>query len=296
MLLLAQASKVGSLVIQGRWAEATELACAVLNSSNAQPRARCNALAPLGLIRARRGEHDARAALDEARDLLGTMPGLPQLCPVAAARAEAAWLVGDMEAVRREASDAFDLAVRQADPWGIGELGFWMWRAGAIDSPPPGAARPYALQIAGDWAATAAEWDKLACPYEGAMARAEQRDEGALRAALQTLDALGARPAVDMVRSRLRSLGVHRIPRGPRPSTRANPARLTRREDEVLEMVAGGLRNSEIATRLHLSAKTVDHHVGAILGKLGVRSRAEAVSEAERLGLATQYGERAGPT
>jgi DNA-binding NarL/FixJ family response regulator len=53
----------------------------------------------------------------------------------------------------------------------------------------------------------------------------------------------------------------------------------------VLGLLAEGLRNAQIAERLVLSGKTVDHHVSAVLRKLDVRSRAEASAEAARLGL-----------
>ena len=76
--------------------------------------------------------------------------------------------------------------------------------------------------------------------------------------------------------------------RAGRPATKANPANLTRRESEVLTLVAQGLRNAEIAERLVVSERTIDHHVGSILRKLGVRSRVEATAKAVRLGLADE--------
>jgi DNA-binding NarL/FixJ family response regulator len=74
--------------------------------------------------------------------------------------------------------------------------------------------------------------------------------------------------------------------------TRRNPGRLTPRESEVLGLVTQGLRNAEIADRLVLSERTVDHHVAAILRKLDARTRAEASVKAVRLGLAGQDGQR----
>jgi DNA-binding NarL/FixJ family response regulator len=75
------------------------------------------------------------------------------------------------------------------------------------------------------------------------------------------------------------------VPRGPRPKTSANPAGLTARELEVLELLAEGLPNAEIAERLVVSPRTVDHHVSAILRKLDVRTRGEAGAQAARRGL-----------
>jgi DNA-binding NarL/FixJ family response regulator len=116
------------------------------------------------------------------------------------------------------------------------------------------------------------------------MALAGSDDAASVWEALSGLDELGARAAWDRVARRLGELG-EAVPRGPRRATRANPAGLTPREVEVLVLVREGLRDVEIADRLVVSPRTVGHHVSAILAKLGVRSRIEAATAADRLGI-----------
>jgi DNA-binding CsgD family transcriptional regulator len=96
------------------------------------------------------------------------------------------------------------------------------------------------------------------------------------------IDALAAER---VARRRMRDLGIKSIPSGARSTTRDNPAGLTRREREVLGLICDGHPNDEISRRLFISAKAVDHHVSAVLGKLGVSSRSVAAGEAARLGL-----------
>jgi DNA-binding NarL/FixJ family response regulator len=118
-----------------------------------------------------------------------------------------------------------------------------------------------------------------------ARALAPDGEDVALRGAGEELLALGARPAAAVVARALRERGARGVPRGPRPRTRDNPAGLTARELEVVGLLIEGLRNAEIAERLVVSQKTVDHHVSAVLRKLGARSRGEASTIALRMGI-----------
>jgi DNA-binding CsgD family transcriptional regulator/tetratricopeptide (TPR) repeat protein len=284
-----------SHLYQGRWPEAAEVARAVLHHPSPTTISRIMALLALGRLGTRRGDREAAAILDESLALAAPTRTLQRLGSVHAARAEAAWTAGDVEACRAEARATYDLAVHHRHPWHTGELFYWRRLAEdpelAGRTPPPWTAEPWAHQIAGDWVRAAKCWQDLSCPYEAARALAEGDDEVALKQALQTFERLGARPMAARLSRRLRRLGARGIPRGPRAATRANPANLTSRQIDVLVLITLGLRNAEIAERLILSPKTVDHHVSAVLAKLGVHTRTEAAHEALRLGYAPQHGE-----
>jgi DNA-binding CsgD family transcriptional regulator/tetratricopeptide (TPR) repeat protein len=271
---------------RGRWDEAVEAASLVIRDPRTTPVPYIWALSALGLVRARRGDPDVWPPLEEAWTLAEPTGELQRIEPPAGARAEALWLGGRNEAVAEATEAALGLAVKRRASWVIGELAYWRWRAGIEEELPIGAAEPYAAQIAGDWVGAEKLWTGLASPYEAALALADADDEDSLRRALDELQQLGARAAAAIVARRLRELGIRGVARGPRPATRKNPAGLTAREFEVLELVTEGLRNAQIAERLFLSTKTVDHHVSAILRKLDVRTRGEASAQAARLGLA----------
>ena len=279
---------------QGRWTEAGDLANAVIAEPNLAAVSRIMALVALGRVRARRGDPGAVEALDEALELASRTETLQRLAPVRAARAELAWLTRDRERVATEARAAHDLALRHRHRWHVGEFLYWCKLAGDRVLVPKWAARPFALQVAGDWKELAAEWSRLGCPYEEARALAEGNLAAQVRA-LELLEKLGAAPAALLLRQCMRAAGVRSIPRGRRASTRNNPFGLTSRELETLGGIARGLSNRSIAVELGISAKTVDHHVSAILAKLGATSRGEAARIAHGQRLIAQHREGAGP-
>jgi class 3 adenylate cyclase/tetratricopeptide (TPR) repeat protein len=202
---------------RGRWSEAVDSATFVFQKPVISTFPRILAFVVLGLARARRGERDAHAPLDDALELAEPTRELPRIAPVASARAEAAWLAGDREGVDRATYGALELALRRRAAWPIGELAYWRWRAGLDSDVPHGAAQPYAVQMSGDWARAATLWTEIGCPYEAALALADADEEDALRRSLDQLQGLGARPAAAIVSRRLRERGVRGLPLGPHP-------------------------------------------------------------------------------
>lgn len=272
----------------GQWAEAAEDAAAIIAHPRAAPVSRIPALAVLGLVRARRGDPDSERLLAAAHGLALPSGELQRIGFTASARAEAAWLQGRPEAALEDLRTALDLAPKGANAWIRGEIFDWLRRCGAPEAAavaPTDLPQPFALQLQGDWRKAARYWEQAGCPYRRALALAEAAAEDALRQGLALCETLGAAPLAGIVRRKLRAQGVRGIARGAQERTRQNPNGLTRSELKVLELLAQGRRNAEIARRLFVSEKTVGHHVSAILAKLDVRSRGEAAAAAGRLGL-----------
>jgi DNA-binding CsgD family transcriptional regulator len=194
------------------------------------------------------------------------------------------WLRGEPHRAAREAERA-DEAEVGSDGWQRGEIAVWLRRTGSPRPPRGELAGPYRLQVAGQWAEAARAWDDLGCPYEAALALYDAGDEAALRQALELFTGLAAPAAAQLTRHKMRALGIRSIPAGPRTATRADPLGLTSREREVLELICAGHSNAEIAAKLALSTRTVDHHVSAVLAKLGAPTRGAATAHAARLGL-----------
>ena len=268
----------------GRWDEVASLSAELLARGGPSPVIRLCPLNRLGTLRARRGEPEAWTYFDEAihyADAAGEPQGI---VPIRLHRAEACWLDGNTGGAVREAELADDAAA-DSDSWDRGMVAVWLRRTGSARPPRGRLAAPYQAEIDGQFADAARQWTELGCPYEAAMARLGAADEGSLRTALQIFTDLGAAATARLTRQVMRGRGIRSIPAGPRATTRDHPLGLTRREQEVLGLICAGHTNAEIAEQLFISAKTVDHHVSAVLAKLGAPDRNTAAAQAARLGL-----------
>ena len=253
---------------QGRTEEAAKL----LSGLEDEPAA----FATIVRLHLERGEHDlAQAMLDRRPD--------PSDDPeVLALRAELALATGELEEAARAAERLSERArqLARADLEAVAAL-----LTGRVAA--AGAARAEAEHHLEDAVARFAAID---FPLEEGRARlALARVQAAAgspfalasaRAARDVFERLGARKDADRAGGLLRELGV-----AGRVVTRGERDHLTARELEVLSLIAAGLSNAQIADRLVIAPKTAEHHVGNVLAKLGVRSRAEAAAHAVREGL-----------
>ena len=240
----------------------------------------------LAELAVRRGDPDASERLADlaARAVRASEP--QRLAPVVELETEWALTTGEPMPLER-----FELLLDDLPPaggligWGAVRVAAWAAVAGIpVELEPPPRSAPHAAMLRGDWRGAAAAFGEVGWSYDRALMLSLLDDEEALLEAIGIAQALGAAPLTQRVARRLRDLGI-RVPQGPRESTRVNPAGLTARQLEVLSLLADGLTNAEIADRLVVSPRTAEHHVAAVLRKLGATSRQEAARRASELEL-----------
>lgn len=232
----------------------------------------------------RRGDAEALDLLAETRAVADQTLELQRIGPILELEMEWALTRGEPWPLRRY-QRVFDLIGADAGRTvGAGRLAGWGAVAGfdhVFEWPMP---KPHAAMYGKDWRAAAEAFGDAGWDHDRALMLSLLDDQTSLTEALDIARRLGASPLEQRVVTRMIGLGIA-VPHPPRASTLANPAGLTARQLEVLECLTQGLTNAEIAQRLFVSVRTVEHHVEAILAKLGVSTRREAAERYLELGL-----------
>jgi DNA-binding CsgD family transcriptional regulator len=241
----------------------------------------------LAELAVRRGDADAADRLADVAAQADRTGELQRIAPVLELATEWALTRGGplpVERFRRLVDDSRPRG--RLAGWSAARLAAWASLAGLeVDwEPPPPKSAPLAAMARRDWRAAAGAFGEVGWAYDRALMLSLLDDEEALAEALAIARRLGAGPLATHVAGRLRGLGL-RVPQPPRETTRTNPAGLTARQLEVVALLAEGLTNAEIAERLVVSPRTAEHHVAAVLTKLGATTRREAARRASELRL-----------
>ncbi len=268
----------------GRWKEAYHIAETLLKNENQTPVIRIIVLVIAASIKMRRGEEDALRLLMDAKSIASQSMESQRILPVLSAILEYEWITGSM-VIDNEFLDAVKAKVVSSDTvYGNGEFVFWLKKARKQKLAVKKMEENYNTDNPTSMLNAAAFWERAGSPYQQALILFETNDENK-REAIAIVQRLGATAVYERMKFEMRRSGIKNIPRGIRKTTQSNPEFLTDRELEVLRLLQEGLHNKEIAARLFISAKTVDHHISAILYKLEVNSRTKAVHAAEKLGI-----------
>jgi DNA-binding CsgD family transcriptional regulator/tetratricopeptide (TPR) repeat protein len=266
----------------GDWDEAEGVALSESERGFAVPQLVANTV--LAELAVRRGDADAAERLADLATQADRAGDLQRRAPVLELEIERALLTGaplPTELITKLVDEI--KATGRRIGWGA-RIAAWAAVAGIeveLDEPLP---EPHAAMRRQDWRAAADAFGEVGWEYDRALLLSLLDDEASLAEAIEIARSLGAEPLTKRVARRLRALGF-RVPPGPREKTRAHPAGLTARQVEVLALLVDGLTNAEIAQRLVVSPRTAEHHVAAVLTKLGATTRREAARRASELRL-----------
>jgi DNA-binding CsgD family transcriptional regulator len=268
----------------GDWDKAYSIADSLLKGED-KPRAfKISALTVMGTIKMRRGDAEAVGILLQAKKKAFEMMQLQEIIPSLIALLECEWLTGKTCIETKYLYNITDIIDRSIAIVYKSELVFWLHKARGNLISLKEVHEGYDM-INPEKAKQAAKfWKKTGCPYNEALALFEGTEEDK-KEAITIVHDLGAEAVYQKMKMEMRASGIKKIPRGLRESTKTNPAQLTNRELDVLQLLRNAVQNKEIAGTLFISPKTVDHHISSILFKLDVNSRSKAVTEAVRLGI-----------
>ena len=268
----------------GNWNEALVIANNLTNKDDLPPVIRIIALVIQATIKMRRGEGDVLHLLLEAKEKAYETIEPQRILPVLIALLEYEWITGKRVIEIPVLEEAIMMVKQTGNIYEDSEFAFWLWKARDQKISLPEPYEGYLIDARSEVRKAAALWNKLGCPYEEALMLNEGNNTDKITA-LEKLYALGAEGITEKLKFQMRASGIKGIPRGIRKSTRENPANLTLRELGILRLLGEGLQNKEIAGKLFISPKTVDHHISSILFKLEVNSRTRAVRQAQDMGI-----------
>ena len=268
----------------GNWNEAYNIAESLLKNEAQTPVVRIIVLLVVATIKMRRGDNDALRQLMNAKTMASESMESQRILPVLSAILEYEWINGSI-VIDDKILDAIKTKIMGSETiYGNREFVFWLRKARKLNLTLKNIQDGYDIDSPESALRAAAFWERTGSPYEEALVLFETSDDNK-RKAITIVQQMGATAVYERMKFEMRRSGIKKIPRGIRKSTQSNPEFLTDRELDVLRLLQGGLHNKEIAARLFISAKTVDHHISAILYKLEVNSRTKAVHEAEKLGI-----------
>lgn len=263
----------------GDWPVALQIAEYLVRDSEISSLPRADALWLMARIQMRRGELNVIHLLHEARDIVFKVMQLQSIIPVAVTILEYEWITGKKVLSDKELAIIYPLIKKSGNLYANNEFAFWHQQAGRGKVKLLEYFEGFQASDEKESRKAAAVWNQLGRPYEEAMLLYGGNEDDK-KAAIKIVHKLGAETIYDKMKAEMRESGIKSIPRGIRVSTMSNPAHLTQRELDVLQLLKEGLQNKEIAARLFISPKTVDHHISSILFKLDVNSRTKAVNEA----------------
>ncbi|WP_304488712.1 AAA family ATPase [Dyadobacter sp. CY261] len=268
----------------GEWDEAHRIATGLLENEHQTPVVKISALTALATVKMRRREAGAPALLADMKATAFLMQEAQRIIPVLTAFLEYEWITGENLIEQETLANAIRLIEQTDNSFHSSEFRFWLKKARNQHLNLPQVFSGFDVTTTAAISEAALFWEQAGCAYQQAQMLFEGTEKQKKQALILVQD-LSAVAVYEKMKQQMQAEGIQQIPRGMQQATRRNPAQLTNRELDILQMLARNLQYKEIADSLFISVKTVGHHISSIFLKLGVNSRGKAISEAHRLGI-----------